>query len=392
MKFRRKENLLIAISSLRKVIDIFFGPFLVTYFIKTSTDSLIDLSIYNILVYFFLGVLGFIIGYIVRNKFQIGMFRFGVILNFVYILFIIILKEAILDHLLILAFISGFALISYWFPYNLFISLQVENKNRESYEVKRKTISLITSVLTPIFLGSLITTTNFYLTAIIIAIISGIQIILSFFIKTEEKKDYKFTPLKSYKTLIKNKNIFNIFIVETFIGMNISDGVLNVLLTILIFNAFKTDLNLGIISSLSSILTIILSYIYSKKCKNKNDKIIILLCGIVPVISVLLLVFNTNNITLIIYYMIYNCLINILSMIIDIRLFNISNSDIVKQNHNIEFWSIREFILNIGRIIGYSLLLLTAIINKNNYLNYLLIVITLSIPIMAYFTTKVERK
>lgn len=53
MKFRRKENLLIAISSLRKVIDIFFGPFLVTYFIKTSTDSLIDLSIYNILVYFF---------------------------------------------------------------------------------------------------------------------------------------------------------------------------------------------------------------------------------------------------------------------------------------------------------------------------------------------------
>lgn len=392
MKFRNKENLLIAISSLRKIIDIFFGPFLVTYFIKTSTDSLIDLSIYNILVYFFLGTLGFIIGYIVRNKFQIGMFRFGVILNFVYILFIIILKEAILDHLLILAFISGIALIAYWFPYNLFISLQVKNKNRESYEVKRKTISLITSVLTPILLGSLITTTDFYLTAIIIAIISGIQIILSFFIKPEEKKDYKFTPLKSYKTLIKNKNIFNIFIVEIFIGMNISDGVLNVLLTILIFNAFKTDLNLGIISSLSSILTIILSYIYSKKCKNKSDKMIILLCGIVPVISVLLLVFNTNNITLIIYYMIYNCLINILSMIIDIRLFNISNSDIVKQNHNIEFWSIREFILNLSRIIGYSLLLLTAIFNKHDYLNYLLIIITLSIPIMAYFTTKVERK
>lgn len=392
MKFRNKENLLIAISSLRKIIDIFFGPFLVTYFIKTSTDSLIDLSIYNILVYFFLGVLGFIIGYIVRNKFQIGMFRFGVILNFVYILFIIILKEAILDHLLILAFISGIALIAYWFPYNLFISLQVKNKNRESYEVKRKTISLITSVLTPILLGSLITTTDFYLTAIIIAIISGIQIILSFFIKPEEKKDYKFTPLKSYKTLIKNKNIFNIFIVEIFIGMNISDGVLNVLLTILIFNAFKTDLNLGIISSLSSILTIILSYIYSKKCKNKSDKMIILLCRIVPVISVLLLVFNTNNITLIIYYMIYNCLINILSMIIDIRLFNISNSDIVKQNHNIEFWSIREFILNLSRIIGYSLLLLTAIFNKHDYLNYLLIIITLSIPIMAYFTTKVERK
>lgn len=388
MKILSSENLLIAVSSLKKIIQIFFGPFLVSYFIKTSTESLIDLSIYNILVYMFLGILGFIIGYIVRNKFQVGMFRVGVILNFIYTLYIIILKEKILKHLAILAFIYGLAAITYWFPYNLFAAKKVKNENREKYELKSKTVHMFINILVPILLGGLITTTNFYLTAVIIAIISGIQVFLSFFIKPVENKSYQFTIVKSLKMILKNKNIISLFITEFFRGMNISDGVLNVLLTVLIFNAFKTDMNLGILTALSSLITIIISYFYTKR-KNKDDKKIILICGILPVLSLFLLVFITNNITLITYYILYNSLINILAMIIDIRLFNISNK-VVKKDDNIEFWSIRELILNIGRIVGYVMLLVIAITNPDKYLNYLLIIITLSIPIMAYFTSKIR--
>lgn len=389
MKYRSKENLFIIISSLRKIIDIFFGPFLVAYFIKTSTDSLTSLSVYNIIHYFFLSLLGFIVGYIVRNKFQIGMFRVGVILNFIYILFIIILKEEILNHLLILAFIHSVAAIAYWYPYNLFISKAIKNKDREQYEVKRKTAHLIVNVLTPILLGGMITTTNFYLTAIVIAVISGLQIIASFFIKTIEKKNYEFTPIKSFKIIMKDKNVRNLHKEEILKGM--STTALDTLVTILVFNAFKTDMNLGLISSISSIITILMANIYSKKFKNKSDSGVILICGIVPVISLLLLIFYTNNITLIIYYMIYNSLINILTMIIEIRMYNVSNSSIIKDNNTMEFWSIREVALNIGRIFGYTLLLLTVILNLDEYFNYLLLIVTFSIPLNAYFTSKIKR-
>lgn len=86
-----ESNILIAISTLKKIIAIFFGPFLTAYFIKISPESLIGLSLYNIMNYIILGVGGIVVGWIVRNKFQIGMFRIGVISNFIYILMIIIL-------------------------------------------------------------------------------------------------------------------------------------------------------------------------------------------------------------------------------------------------------------------------------------------------------------
>ena len=53
-------------------------------------------------------------------------------------------------------------------------------------------------------------------------------------------------------------------IVEFFLGTNISSGALQILITILIINSFKTDINLGIITSISTILSIIAIFIYGK--------------------------------------------------------------------------------------------------------------------------------
>lgn len=391
MRSKTKENILITVSALRKIMEIFFGPFLIAYFIKTSKEGLMDLSIYNITSYFVIAVAGLIVSYIIRNKFQIGMFRIGVILNFFYILSIILLKEKILNYLWLVAFLYGVSAICYWFPYNLFIANQIENRKREEYEIKRKTASLLVSVLTPIVLGSLITTTDFHITAIVIAILSFIQIILSFFIKPRENKNYKFTLLESFQKLRKNKEINTIFKVEFLKGFNLSDAVLTVIVTVLILNAFKTDMNLGIISSISSGITIFLSFLYSKVFKKKDDKLVILICSTIPVLCLFLLLGFTNDITLIIYHAGYNIFISILTMIMDIRLFNIANIKLVREENEIEFWAIREFILNVGRILGYFILFLIVFLKKDGYLNYFLIFLTLTITLMGYLITKVAR-
>lgn len=172
MKKFNEGNILIAITALKKIIEIFLGPFLTVYFIKTSADSLVQLSLYNIMNYIFLGMGGVIVGYIVRNKFQLGMFRVGIISNFIYILTIIILKERILDFLPLVSFLYGFSAIAYYYPYNIFISNKIKNNQRAEYEFKRKTVSTVIAVITPIVLGGIITTTNFVLTAIIVLIIS----------------------------------------------------------------------------------------------------------------------------------------------------------------------------------------------------------------------------
>ena len=65
-----ETSTLIGIQAIREVMEIFSGPFLTTYFIKTSIDSLVQISIYNIFVYFILAIASIIVCYIIKKKFK----------------------------------------------------------------------------------------------------------------------------------------------------------------------------------------------------------------------------------------------------------------------------------------------------------------------------------
>lgn len=328
---------------MKKVMELFLGPFLTAYFIKTSQESLVDLSVYYIFSYILLAIGSFIVASIIKNKFRIGMFRIGVILNFFYILAIIILKENIVNHLALISILYGISSSVYWFPYNLFVINKIDNYYRTEYTVKSKIVSSIIGMLCPILLGSIITATNYELTAIIILFISLIQIILSFLLIPEQENNLsKFNLKNTWKKLKYNEQIRKMSIVEFFIGMNVSGGALEILITILIFNSFKTNLNLGIITSITTVLSMIFVHLYGKVYKNKDDKKMIIISSIIPILSVLLLLFWKNNITVIIYNVCYVIFTALLTLTREIRLFNISDSYIVDKNNQSEFFAIRE--------------------------------------------------
>ena len=68
-------------------------------------------------------------------------------------------------------------------------------------EFKKKSLQSIIGIVIPVLLGSIISTTNFRLTAIIVLIISVIQIILSLLIKPLEDVDDVIKSLKDYLVL-----------------------------------------------------------------------------------------------------------------------------------------------------------------------------------------------
>ena len=137
MKLKSEANIIIAIDALKKIMIIFLGPFLTAYFIKTSSESIIDLSIYYIFSYILLGIGSFIVASIVKNKFRIGMFRIGVIISFIYIMTIVILKDKVVDHLGLISILYGISQSTYWFPYNLFVINKIDNQERTDYTVKK---------------------------------------------------------------------------------------------------------------------------------------------------------------------------------------------------------------------------------------------------------------
>lgn len=388
----REQKAIIAIASLKNVMGIFLGPFLTAYFIKTTEDSLALISFYYIITFLVLALGTLLVARIVNNRYRIQMYRVGVVMTFIYMLSIVFLQEKIVRYLPLIAILNGTALATYWYPYNLFVTNKIDNKDRTKFTVTANTVSSIVGVITPIALGTIITSSNFKLTSIIIAILAGIIILLSFVLKTEKNYNLpKVTYNDTWDYLLSYKATRKALITEFLIGLTASDGALNILTTILIFTSFKTDLNLGIITSVATILKIIYIKLYQHKLKGKNDNKIVIISSVIPALSLLLLLFFKTNFTVVIYNICFTVFAGLISMVSEIRLVNISNSNLVDEDTQIEFLAFKELVLNLGRIASFDLVLVLTLLNTTNSLYILMIVLTLMTIVMGYSVSRLNK-
>ena len=389
---KQEQKVLITISALKSIMSIFLGPFLTAYFLKTSAEGVMFISEYYMISYFLLGVLTLIIAVIVNRKYRIEMYRFGVIFNFIYMLSIVLLQEKIIKYLPVVAILNGIALATYWYPYNIFMASKIDNKDRMKFSTTNNIINSVVGIITPLLLGAIITTSNFESTAIIIAVLSALVIVLSFFIKTE--KDYHL-PDVTYKDtwdyLKKYKAIRKVYFTELLKGFAASEGALGILTTVIIFNSFKTDMNLGIITSIATVLKIIYIELYRRKWKGTKEKGVIIFSSIIPAISLFLLLLFPTNITMVLYNICFTVFTGLLGMIAEIRSYNICNSNLLDEDKQIEFLAIKELILNIGRVLSYELVIILSFLKIPNSLNILLITLTIVMVYMGYSIGKLNK-
>lgn len=391
-KIKTEQNIIIIMDAIKKIMTIFLGPFLTAYFISTSTNSILNIAIYYIFTYATMALSTLVVAALAEKRNRIKIFRIGIILNFIYILIIILLKEKIINYLPIISILYGISASCYYFPYNLFIINKVKNTERTNYMVKLFITISVVGILFPIIFGSIITITNYILTAVIVLFISLIQIILSFFITDNHNGDLEeYNLKKAWLELKKNKQVINCLAGEFFIGMNICNGALETVMVILILNSFKTNINLGIITSIATLLSILVVKIYGLIYNKRDDKKIIIISSIIPVISLIIFLILKTNTTVIIYKFSYVIFAEILSLVRKIKIFNLSNSKIVNKSNQCEFNAIREVTLNVGRVTGYTLLLLAGLTQSAVVLNIITIILTLSLLVMSINLTKVKK-
>lgn len=391
-KIKTEQNIIIIMDAIKKIMTIFLGPFLTAYFISTSTNSILNIAIYYIFTYATMALSTLVVAALAEKRNRIKIFRIGIILNFIYILIIILLKEKIINYLPIISILYGISASCYYFPYNLFIINKVKNTERTNYMVKLFITISVVGILFPIIFGSIITITNYILTAVIVLFISLIQIILSFFITDNHNGDLEeYNLKKAWLELKKNKQVINCLAGEFFIGMNICNGALETVMVILILNSFKTNINLGIITSIATLLSILVVKIYGLIYNKRDDKKVIIISSIIPVISLIIFLILKTNTTVIIYKFSYVIFAEILSLVRKIKIFNLSNSKIVNKSNQCEFNAIREVTLNVGRVTGYTLLLLAGLTQSAVVLNIVTIILTLSPLVMSINLTKVKK-
>ena len=265
-------------------------------------------------------------------------------------------------------------------PYNLFNVTKIANGDRTKFNIKSRIVSYAIGIIGPIFLGSLITVTNYIFSAIVILIISFVQILFTFLLKPDlYDKDDDFNPIKAYKKFKTNKQTLRSFNSQFLVGMTVNNSALELLLVVLVYSTFKSDFNLGVLSSISTILSIITMKLYEKIYSERSDKKLILFIGSIPILLVAIMAFFKNNIALVICYILYMVLVELLKLTQTVRTDNVANSYIVKKTEQCEYNEIREIYLDLGRIVSFAILLFVVNGGTDTILNVLMVLFSVLI-------------
>lgn len=380
-RMSKNTNLLLVINTIRKIIDIFLGPFLTAYLFKVAVENIKIISIYNIFSYIAIAVMALIIGRILKNKYEMQIFRIGMISKFIQLAILIILGDNVVNYIWVLAIVAGFSMETWSFPLNLFSSKLVSNDEKKNFVVYKTILNNLVKVLIPFLLGSIISIKSFETTTIIILILSFIQILLSFKMKFKMKnnnENKKLDIIKEVNHIKNNKKLQRFYMMKFFKGMAY-EGALDTAVTLLIIMSFDSDFSLGVITSIISLLAMLSSYAYKKFKNQEKMKLLIIVSYVIILISSIVLVFITNQYTIVGYNLIFAFFLQFIMVSEEVQTLKFTNSDVINDPNRVETYVLLEMVLNVGRIISYILLFIVGIYNNLYLLEILIIFLVISI-------------
>lgn len=382
-RMSKNTNLLLVINTIRKIIDIFLGPFLTAYLFKVAVENIKIISMYNILPYIAISVVALIIGRILKNKYQMQIFRIGMISKFIQLAILIILGDNVVNYIWILAIVAGFSMETWSFPLNLFSSKLVSNDEKKDFIVYKTILNNLVKVLIPFLLGSIISIKTFETTTIIIFILSFIQILLSFKMKFKMKnnnENKKLDIIKEVNHIKNNIKLQRFYKMKFFKGMAY-EVALDTAVTLLIIMSFNSDFSLGVITSIISLLAMLSSYVYKKFKNQEKMKLLIIVSYVIILISSIVLVFITNRYTIVGYNLIFAFFLQFIMVSEEVQTLKFTNSDVINDSNRVETYVLLEMFLNIGRIISYILLFVVGIYDNLYLLEILIIFLVISIGV-----------
>ena len=252
----------------------------------------------------------------------------GIFVRALFILLIVLLSDKIATCYIVIAIIYSFSEMLYWCAHELIYIDVTTNDNRKKYMSIKKILGKIVNIVSPIILGTSIELYSFSKIAIYVFILSIFQIIITLFINTNIKniKQEKYSFNKFLNYIKENKLIkmqkYNL----SGIAYGIIESSISTLIIIITIMTFKTSLNLGILTTIFSICSMISLIFYNKFYNRQNAKFILSLCSFVVVIGIIGLIININKISLIIYNFCYTVTFCIFDVV-----YNTRKGDLVKE-------------------------------------------------------------
>lgn len=378
-------KVLFGLRILKNILTTFVDSFLVMYFLDISDSNIVPLGIYKIVGVIAIYIVIFLTRNFAKSKHRVDLMRIGIILDFIYFLTIVLLKEKVIDYIYLIGLLYGLEEGFYYSVYNVFETEGVTNEERTNFKGTYTATQSILSIIFPLIFGSLIYTTSFLKTIIIVLIIVGIRIILSFMYKDKNVPKINKTDVKKYLEITKTDEKFKqMYKVEFFNGMMYSDGAFAYIVTIYIIKVFSNSFSLGIFTSIFSIVACVIGILFAKCIKKQHYANMIKISIILTVISLCLMIFKCNAMTIILFNLFKTISKNIMDLINGKNQADICNDLKIKEEYKVEYYLVNETYLIVARIISNCLFILMA------YINSILIIAVFAIFLIIYARNSIK--
>lgn len=394
------------------IIGVFKDIFLGIYFLKITDGNIAKVSLFYIVCY-----LGYVTFIYIINKFLrtdlLKSFRFGLFLNLLQCLCLVIAKERISEYIIHFAVLNSIANAFYCFPQQILIKRVNKYNNFKKYFSFNDILEKIINLVFPIIFGYMITMGSYTLVFLLLSIVTFISFIISFYIKIEDTEQdeinlkYFFAKIKEDK---KQKPMMYMSIRSALRSLS-SFGVIKTLIVILTYLTVNSELSLGGINSFTTIISIITIYVINRYINRKDLSKIFIPVAIMQSIVIIFLatslstinanqslaIFSTSiNIMflLILIYNIVNAISNpvfeLANKIIYFEFMDKQNID-VKDEANYIFYF--EIIGHIFRSIGYIILIIASKVGVTaSKVTWLIIFLSLMYIGVAYVLRTIDMK
>lgn len=381
-------KVLFGLRILKNILTNFVDSFLVLYFLDISDRNIIPLGIYKLVAIIAIYSVIFLTRNFSKSKNRANLMRIGIVLDFVYFLTIILLRDKIVDYIYLVGLLYGLEEGFYYSVYNILESDGITNEERAKFSGTYTAIESILSIIFPLIFGSLIYATGFLKSLTVVFIIVLLRIILSFIYKDNNVPKSNRTNMKKYFRLTnKDKRFKQIYKVEFFNGIIYSEAAFSYIVTIYIIKVFSDSFSLGVFTSIFSVITFIIGILFAKFIKKEYYASAIKISIIFTSISLFLMILSCNTITIILFNLFQTISRKLQNLINGNVQSNLSNYSKIAKEYKTEYWLANETSLAIGRIISSSVFILLAYIDTT----IMIIVYSLFLILFAMNSIKLQK-
>ncbi|MBQ8293970.1 MAG: MFS transporter [Alphaproteobacteria bacterium] len=386
----RDQRLMICFSAMRNIADLFLGTFLISFLMHLSANEIVSVSMYRLFEYLATCAGFFILANWCKRYNKVAVFALNLIPKIALLCAIIFLGDRVVEYIIPLGLLYGIGAAMYHLPMNTMVGEKVDNYKMGRFIGTKSAVNYAVKIISPIVLGFFIDTGSYTQMAYTLLIMSCVELVMIFFMSPSRHRSCKNTDFIGFwRCMLRFPVVRRMFASEVLRGFGL--GLLGTVITMYTVYMFKTDLNLGIFTTVFSGCSVATSWALGRFGKHKYYPYILVGAMVAILGAMTLFVWQTVPATFLIYNFIYATAIVLLDQICSVNMFKLSRSKCVTKNHKVEYFVFRDFALFIGRWIGFTGLMYIGVFGGYEWLRWYLVIITAALLSVGAMSVKLSR-